>query len=81
MKGTVTRKFNTGDTADDFILDFVTYTMHAKIGEINDTDTVFRFDEMSVNFADFLADETNYSLFGYQAAGLSVLGSLFAMLG
>ena len=56
--------------------------MHAKIGDpVNETDTVFRFEEMAVNFADLLASETNYSLFGYQAAGLSVLGSLFAMLG
>lgn len=55
--------------------------MHAKFGNINESDTVFRFPEMAVNFQDFLATETNFSMLGYQAAGLSVIGSLFAMLG
>ena len=81
MNGSVTRKFSTGDTTDDFILDYVEYQMHAKFGNVSETDTVFRFDEQTVNFQDFLANETNFSLLGYGSAGVSVLAGLFAMLG
>lgn len=82
MTGAVTRKFDTSDTNDDFILNYVEYQMHAKFGNISETDTVFRFDEMAVDFTDFLALETNFSLLGYGAAsGVSILAGLFAMLG
>lgn len=83
MKGSVTREFSTGDTTTDFILDYATYKVHSKFGNISDgADTAYKFNELDVNFADFLAAETNFATWGYQAgAGLSVLGSLFAMLG
>ena len=83
MTGSVQRKFDTSatDTTEDFILEYTTYKMYAKIGETNDTDNAFEFGPLDVNMADLLAAETNFANFGYQAAGLSVLGSLFAMLG
>lgn len=81
MQGDLSRKFDTGDITGDFILDYTTYKMHAKFGNIADTDTAFKFNEIDVNFADLLAAETNFAHFGYSAACLSVLGSLFAMLG
>ena len=83
MQGSVTKPFNSGDLVGDFILDYATYKVHTKFGNISDgADTAFKFDELDVNFADFLASETNFAQWGYQAgAGLSVLGSLFAMLG
>ena len=59
------RAFSTGDTDGDFILDYVEYAMHAKFGEINDTDDVFRFAEQTVNFNDLLASETNFSMLGF----------------
>lgn len=81
MQGDASRKFDTSDTVGDFILDYTTYKMHAKFGETSETDTAFKFNEIDVNFADLLAAETNFAHFGYSAAGLSVIGSLFAMLG
>jgi len=84
MTGAVSRKFDTSatDTTEDFILGYVEYQMHAKFGNVLETDTVFRFDEMAVDFTDFLALETNLSLLGYSAAsGISILAGLFAMLG
>jgi len=82
MKGSVTRKFNTGDSTSDFILEYVTYKMHAKFGNIsNENDTAFRFNELDVNFIAFTATEQGFANFGYATSGLAVLGSLFAMLG
>ena len=54
--------------------------MHAKFGETTETDTAFKFNEIDVNFADFLAAETQFAQFGYVAAGVTALGSLL-MLG
>lgn len=54
--------------------------MHAKFGETSETDTAFKFNEIDVNFADFLAAETQFAQFGYVAAGVTALGSLL-MLG
>ena len=79
MGGVLTRKFDTGDAAQDFPLDFVTYQMHAKFGQDTDTDNVFRFDEIAVNMADFLAAETNFGYVG-AAAGVSVIAGLMSML-
>ena len=81
MRGSVTRKFNTGDTTDDFILDYTSYQMHAKFGKTNENDNVYKFNEQTVNFAELLANETNFGMMGISAiSGVSVLGSLFAML-
>ena len=81
MTGSVTRKFNTGDVTDDFILDYTSYQMHAKFGRANENDNVYKFNEQTVNMAELLAKETNFSLMGYSAvSGVSVLASLFAML-
>ena len=80
MQGTVKRKFSTGDTTDDFILDYVDYQMHAKLGNVSETDTVFKFDEQTVKFTDFLANETNFSMVGYSTGVIAGLASLFAML-
>jgi hypothetical protein len=65
MQAGAYRAFSTGDTDGDFILDYVEYAMHAKFGEINDTDDVFRFAEQTVNFNDLLASETNFSMLGF----------------
>ena len=82
MTGSVTKPFSSGEITTDFILDYATYKVHSKFGNISDgADTAFKFDEIDVNFANFLAAETNFAHWGYQAAGLSALGSLFAMLG
>ena len=81
MQAGAYRAFSTGDTDGDFILDYVEYAMHAKFGEINDTDDVFRFAEQTVNFNDLLASETNFSMLGFQLAGASAIVGLFAMLG
>ena len=81
MQAGAYREFSTGDTDGDFILDYVEYAMHAKFGEINDTDDVFRFAEQTVNFNDLLASETNFSMLGFQLAGASAIVGLFAMLG
>ena len=81
MGGSVSRKFDTSDTTSDFPLEYTTYKMHAKFGNVDDVDTVWKFNELDVNFADLLASETAFAHWGYQAAGLSALGSLFAMLG
>ena len=81
MTGKLKRKFDTGDAAEDFPLDFVTYQMHAKFGKDDDTDNVFRFDEQAVNMADLLADQTNFGHWGFQAtAGVSVIAGLMSML-
>lgn len=81
MTGSVKRKFNTGDANADFILEYTTYKMHAKFGNISgENDTAFRFNELDVNFIAFTAAEQAYGNFGYAVGGLSVLGSLFSML-
>ena len=81
MQAGASRKFSTGDTAEDFILDYVEYTMYAKFGETEvDTDDVFRFSGQTVNFNNLLAADTN-ALLGFQIAGLSAVASMFAMLG
>ena len=55
--------------------------MHAKFGMANEADNVFKFAEQTVNMAELLANETNFSLMGYSAiSGVTVLTSLFAML-
>jgi len=78
----VTKPFSSGDTTTDFILDYATYKVHSKFGNISDgADTAYKFDEVDVYFGNFLAAETNSAHWGYGAAGLSALGSLFAMLG
>ena len=46
-----------------------------------ENDNVYKFSAQTVNMAELLASETNFSLMGYSAvSGVSVLGSLFAML-
>ena len=54
--------------------------MHAKLGNVSETDTVFKFDEQTVKFTDFLANETNFSMVGYSTGVIAGLASLFAML-
>ena len=54
--------------------------MHAKFGNTADTDDVYKFDELTVNFADFLANETNFSVIGMSAAGIAGLASVLLML-
>ena len=71
---------STGDTDDDFILDYVSYQMHAKFAKTTENDNVHKFAEQTVNFVELLANETNFSLMGYSAVGVSALGSIFAML-
>ena len=80
MTGAVNRKFSTGDTTDDFILDYVSYQMHAKFGKVNENDNVYKFDEQAVNFVELLATETNFSVMNYSAMGVSAVASIFAML-
>jgi len=81
MKGSVTRKLNTGDAVTDFVLDYATYKVHSKFGNIADgADTAYKFNEVDVNFGQFLQSEISFANYGYQAAGLSVLGSMFSML-
>ena len=66
MQAGAKRKFSTGDTAEDFILDYVEYTMYGKFGETQvDTDDVFRFAAQTVNFNNLLAAETNFSMLGF----------------
>ena len=80
MVGSVERNFSTGDTTDDFILDYVEYQMHAKFGNTGEpSDEVFRFEEQTVNFQDFLATETNFSLVGLSGVSIAAAASLFAL--
>merc|ERR1719464_87469 len=66
MQGSVTKPFSSGETTTDFILDYATYKVHSKFGNISDgADTAFKFDEVDVNFADFLLSETNSAHWGY----------------
>lgn len=80
MGGKVTRKFDTSDTTDDFILDYVEYVMHAKFGHTGQDADVFRFAEQTVNFQDFLASETNSSLIGLSSISIAA-ASLLVLLG
>lgn len=81
MTGSAQRKFDTGDADGDIVLDYVTYQMHAKFGNVLDTDNVYRFDEQAVNLANFLATDTNFALNGLQSAlGVSVVAGLLQTL-
>ena len=81
MVADVSRKFSTGDTVDDFVMDFVTYKMHAKFGNIaGENDTAFRFNEIDVNFNAFTQPENTFANFGYGFSTLGALVSVFAML-
>lgn len=54
LKGTLKRKRNTGDTADDIILDYNSkYQMHAAIGIIDTEDNALKFAAQEVNFTQF----------------------------
>ena len=87
MQAGAKRAFNTStlnanpDTDSDIILDYVEYDMYAKFAELDDTDDVFRFGKQTVNFNNLLASETNFSMLGFQLAGVSAIASIFAMLG
>ena len=62
-------------------MDFVTYKMHAKFGNIaGENDTAFRFNEIDVNFNAFTQPENTFANFGYGFSALGALVSVFAML-
>jgi hypothetical protein len=60
FEGTLTRKFNTGDTSADLVLGYTKYTMHAMAGlnlsELGQNS--YKFAKMDVDFTTFTTAET-----------------------
>ena len=56
MKGSLTRKRNTGDYLDDINLDYTSaYQVSAQIGQLSDTAEQFKFAAQEVDFKKFFA--------------------------
>ena len=77
MKGELSRKRNTGDTAHDIILDYsYSYLMHAMIGRVADeSDEALSFATQEVDFTAFFAGAVS-STSAYAAA---IIATLYAM--
>ena len=80
FEGTLRRKFNTGDTANDLVLGYQAYQVHAQAGlTALITQAEYKFAKKTVDYTTFNAADTG-ALQAVAAASGFLLGS-FAVLG